>query len=227
MGRGGLALPVVTEGGFLRATRDGYDAIADDYDERFAGELGASPLARAMLAVFAELVQSGGGGAVAEVGSGPGRVTAQLDRLGLDVHGIDLSPRMVALARRTFPRLRFREGSMTALDLPDGALAGLAAWYSIIHIPPDRLAGVIGEFHRVLAPGGHLVVAFQVGDAPLHFDEAFGHRVDLDFRRLNPDHVAGLLERAGFTVQARMVRAPSGWESVPQAYLLAGKPPVG
>lgn len=215
------------EDGFVRATRDGYDAIADDYAQRFAGELEATPLARAMLAAFAELLRGDGGGAVAEVGSGPGWVTAHLDRLGLDVHGIDLSPRMVALARRTFPHLRFREGSMTALDLPDGALAGLVAWYSIIHISPGRLPDVAAEFHRALAPGGRLLVAFQVGDAPLHFDEAFGHRVDLDFHRLRPEQVAGLLERAGFTVQARLVRAPGGWESVPQAYLTAAKPPAG
>lgn len=215
----------MSEPEFLTATRDGYDAIAADYDERFAGEMRRLPLERAMLGVFAELVPAGGD--VVEVGSGPGRVTAYLHGLGVNVRGIDLSPRMVELARRTFPDLRFDVGSMTALDIPDEALAGLAAWYSIIHIPPDTLPEVVAEFHRVLAPGGRLLVAFQVGDAPLHFDEAFGHRVDLDFHRLAPDHVAGLLDRAGIPVQARLVRAPDAWESVPQACLLAAKPPAG
>ena len=73
--------------------------------------------------------------------------------------GVDLSPEMVALARRAHPGLRFDEGSMTALDLPDGALGGIVASYSIIHIPPERLPAVFAEFHRVLAPGGHMLVA--------------------------------------------------------------------
>jgi ubiquinone/menaquinone biosynthesis C-methylase UbiE len=62
---------------------------------------------------------------------------------------------MVAPARRSNPGLRFEEGSMTALDLPDGALGGIVAMYSIIHIPRERLPEVFAEFHRVLAPGGH------------------------------------------------------------------------
>ncbi|MFC8077988.1 class I SAM-dependent DNA methyltransferase [Streptomyces sp. NPDC057307] len=215
------------EPSYLRDTRAGYDAIAVDYDERFGSALDADPLGRAMLGTFAEYIQADGSGPVVEIGSGPGRVTAHLHGLGLDISGIDLSPAMVALARRTFPELRFEEGSMTDLDLPDGGLAGAVAWYSIIHIVPERLPLVFAQFHRVLAPGGHLLVAFQVGDEPLHFDEAFGHPVFLDFRRLSPDRVTELLSQAGFQVTARLVREPYRHQlssAVPQAHLLARKP---
>jgi hypothetical protein len=57
-----------------------------------------------------------------------------LNRLGLDAFGIDLSPGMIALARRTNPDLRFDVGSMLALDLPSASLGGILAYYSIIHI---------------------------------------------------------------------------------------------
>jgi hypothetical protein len=93
--------------------------------------------------------------------------------------------------------VRLDEGSMTALDLPDGALGGIAALYSIIHIPPERLPGVFAEFHRVLAPGGHLLRAFQVGDERRHLSEAFGRAVSVDAYRLPPDRVAELLGEAG------------------------------
>ncbi|WP_405617767.1 class I SAM-dependent DNA methyltransferase [Streptomyces sp. NBC_01508] len=211
------------EPSYLRDTRAGYDAIAVDYAERFESVLEVDPLGRAMLGTFAEYVQADGAGPVV----GPGRVTAHLHTLGLDISGIDLSPAMVALARRTFPELRFEEGSMTDLDLPDGSLAGAVAWYSIIHIVPEQLPLVFAQFHRVLAPGGHLLLAFQVGDEPLHFDEAFGHSVCLDFRRLSPDRIAELLNQAGFQVNARLVREPYGYElssAVPQAHMLARKP---
>ncbi|GAA2460264.1 class I SAM-dependent methyltransferase [Actinomadura vinacea] len=208
----------------LQTTRTFYDTIAEDYHDRAKTELDARPLDRAMLAAFAELAASAPG-PIAELGCGPGRITAHLHSLGLDdIFGIDLSPVMVAVARRSFPGLRFDEGSMTALDLKDGALGGIVAWYSLIHTPPEELPAVLAEFDRVLAPGAHLLVAFQVGDGPLHVEDAWGHPVSLDFNRLSPDHITGLLAQAGLTVDARLQREPTEKESAPQAFLLAHKP---
>lgn len=216
----------MTEPSYVTETRAGYDTIAAAYAERFKAELEAKPFDRAMLTAFAEIVRSAGSGEgqVVEVGSGPGRVTAYLHRLGAAISGIDLSPEMVALARRTYPDLRFDEGAMAALDLKDGALSGLVAWYSIIHTPPELLPSVFAEFDRVLAPGGHLLLAFQVGDEVLHFTEGFGHEVSLDFHRLSPDRVTEQLSQVGFVLQARLVREPDGSEKVPQAYLVFRKP---
>lgn len=75
---------------------------------------------------------------------------------------------MVAVARRTYPDLRFDKGSITAVDVADGVLGGIVAWYSIIHTPPRDLPAVFTEFHCALAPGGHLLLAFQAGDEPRH-----------------------------------------------------------
>ncbi|WP_344325801.1 class I SAM-dependent methyltransferase [Streptomyces macrosporus] len=212
----------MTELSWLSATRASYDAIAADYAEYAAGDPENRPLNRAVLVAFAEYVRAAGGGRVADVGCGPGRITALLHTLGVDAFGVDLSPAMVALARRTHPGLRFSEGTMTELDAADGSLAGLVAWYSVIHLPPKLLPDAFGEFHRVLAPGGHLLLAFQTGDEPLHLDEVFGHEISLDFHRLRPDHVAGLLDAAGFEVRARVLREPEE-ERTPQAFLLARK----
>ena len=100
------------------------------------------------------------------------------------------------------------------------------AWYSIIHTPPDELPVVFAEFRRVLAPGGYLLLAFQVGDEPLRLTEAFRHVVSLDFHRLQPDRVAQLLGEAGLAVLARLLREPEETEKVQQAYVLARKPPT-
>jgi SAM-dependent methyltransferase len=212
------------EPAYLRTTRAAYDAVAGDYAERFRTELEAKPLGRAMLAAFAELVRATGAGPVADIGCGPGRVTAHLHSLGVDAFGIDLSPAMVAVARRGHPGLRFDVGTMSALDLPDGALAGVVAWYSIIHTPPEQLPEAFAELHRVLAPGGRLLVAFQVRDEPVHVSEGFGRALALDFHPLSPELVCELLERAGFVVDARLVREPDATEKVPQAHLLARSP---
>jgi SAM-dependent methyltransferase len=115
----------MTDVRFLAATRDSYDALAAEHAAVVASELDDRLLDTALFGTFAELVKAGGGGPVADVGCGPGRVTILLSRLGLDAFGIDLSPGMLALARQAYPQLRFDEGSMLRLELPDGALAGL------------------------------------------------------------------------------------------------------
>ncbi|MCM0677024.1 class I SAM-dependent methyltransferase [Micromonospora phytophila] len=213
---------------FLRETRASYDAVATDYAEYVRDALNTNTWDRAFLAAFAETVRATGGGPVADVGCGPGRVTGHLHGLGLDVFGIDLSPAMVAQARRSHPGLRFDEGSMTGLNLPEGTLGGIVAWYSIIHVPDELLPAAFAGFHRALAPGGHLALAFQVGDEPLHLTEALGHPVDLTFHRRQPDRVAALLAAAGLEVRARLLREPERYagvlEKTPQAYLLARRP---
>jgi SAM-dependent methyltransferase len=213
----------VTEPDFIRQTRASYDAIAADYAQAFEGELAGKPFEKAVLAAFAEHVHAGGGGPVVEAGSGPGQTMAHLHALGLDVTGVELSPRMVELARAAYPGLRFTEGSMTALDAADGSLGGLVAMYSIIHIPEPLLPGVFAEFHRVLRPGGQLLVVFQVGDAPRHLTERFGHPIALDYFWRQPDQVAGLLASAGLPVHARLVREPDAAEKAPRALFMARK----
>ena len=218
----------MSEPDFLSATRSSYDTVAADYAGRFRHELASRPLDRAMLTAFAEFVQAAGAGPVADVGCGTGRVTALLAGLGLTVSGIDLSPQMVATARREHPRLRFEVGSMLSLGLPDGALGGVLAWYSTIHVPDGRLPDAFAEFRRVLAPGGYLLLGFQAGDEPLHMTEALGHPISLDFHRRQPGQVATLLGRAGLDLCARVLREPDSNPQFPertqQAFVLARRP---
>lgn len=203
----------------LQDTRTAYDAVASLYAERFSTMLDTRPLERGMLAAFAERVRDTG--PVADIGCGPGNLTAHLHTLGVVTFGIDLSPEMVTLARQAHPDLRFDEGSMTALDLEDGVLGGILAHYSVIHTPPDQLPAVLAEFHRALAPGGHLLIGFFAGADPL--PQEFDHKVTLAYR-WSPDSLADLLRRAGLVEAARLVREPYEDERFQQAQLLAVKP---
>lgn len=205
----------------LQATRAAYDTVAADYARLLRDLLAGSTWDRAVLAAFAELVAAAGPGPVADVGCGPGRPTAHLEGLGLDVLGLDLSPGMLAVARRDLPGRRFVEASMTALPLPDGVLAGALAWYSLIHVPPPDVPDVLRELRRVLRPGGELLLAFQAGDEHRRTEQAYGHAVSLDAWRLRPERVEEQLAEAGLAVHARLLRGPEAPETVPQAYLLA------
>ncbi|AJW39749.1 methyltransferase [Rhodococcus sp. B7740] len=199
-------------------TRSAYDTVAESYADLVRDELDGRHLEHGLLATFAARVPSG---SVLEVGCGSGRVTAELHRLGLDVAGMDLSPNMIEVARREHPHLRFGVGSMEALDAGDSSVAGIVAWYSIIHTPPAHLPAVFAELHRVLMPNGPLLLAFQSGDQRVRLEHVYGHSVSYDAYRLDPEAVAGMLVDADFEVDVRVHRAPMGHEPTPQAYLLA------
>jgi SAM-dependent methyltransferase len=117
---------------------------------------------------------------------------------------------------------------MLALDLPDGAVDGVLAWYSTIHVPNERLPDAFAEFCRVLAPGGYALLGFQVGDEPVRLEQALGHRVALDFHQRQPERIAELLGQAGLVVRARLLREADVdgdfTERTQQAFVLARKP---
>jgi SAM-dependent methyltransferase len=214
----------VTEASYLSTTRTAYDAVAVRYAELFENYLADLPLDRALIAAFAELVRAADAGPVADLGCGPGYVTAHLGGLGLNAFGVDLSPTMIELAREAYPDLRFEVGSMTALDIGDEALGGVLAWYSTIHTPPEELPAVLTEFHRVLAPGGHLLLAFfQADDDAEVLAQPFDHKVTPGYR-WSLDGAAELLRKAGFTESARLSREPNEDERFPRGHLLVRKP---
>ena len=191
----------------LPATRDAYDAVAARYAQQFTDTLRDRPLERALLAAFAESVRAGGEGEVADLGCGPGHVTAHLRGLGLRAFGVDASPAMIGLAREANPDLRFEVGSMAALDIADGALGGVLSRYSIIHTPPQDLPSVVAEIARVLAPGGQLLISCFATDDPAIPTQSFDHSVVTAYR-WSPDHLAGLLRDVGVSEVARVLCEP-------------------
>jgi SAM-dependent methyltransferase len=201
----------------LAATAQAYNAAAARYADFVRSELDHLPLDRSVLTAFAEYVRAAGAGPVADLGCGPGRITAYLRDLGLDALGLDLSPAMIDLARGTYPGLRFDVGSMDALALPDGELGGIVSWYSIIHAVPAELPAYFAEFARVLAEGGFLLAAFfESGGGPV---TAFDHKVAPAF--LWPvDDLAALAGQAGFAEVGRMLREPREQERFRRGHLL-------
>jgi SAM-dependent methyltransferase len=93
--------------------RQSYDAVAEECVACFREELAGKPLNRALLACLAEEAEDGA--PVADLGCGPGHVAAWLAGRGVASVGIDLSPAMIAVGRRDYPRVEFREGDFLGL----------------------------------------------------------------------------------------------------------------
>lgn len=211
---------------YLAAVRESYDTVAADYFEQVKSPAELDPLSRGMLNVFAEVVRTAGRGAVADLGCGPGKVTAHLAEQGVSAFGIDLSPAMVELARKAYPDLDFSVGSMTSLPIEDNELGGILAYYSTHHTPPRLLPVVFSEFYRTLAPGGCLMLAGHVGAGRhLRPTQAYGgHPVSYESHLLPPDRIVELLNQAGLVITARLVEEPGEGAKRTVATLLARKP---
>lgn len=206
---------------FEKALVESYDAVAEAYADGFTADLASKVLDRAMLTAFAEHVRPG---PVADVGCGPGQVAAYLLERGVHTIGVDLSPGMVEVARARNRGLEVHLASMLELPFEQEHLAGLVAFYSLIHLPAAKRAEAYAEFFRVVRQGGWVLVAFHAGDEVRHLDSWLDRPVSVDFYALQAHEVADGLRTAGFVLDATLIRGPyPGEVDTDRAYLLARK----
>lgn len=204
--------------------RASYDRVADEYAQRIFDELQYKPLDRQLLDRLAAGVPAGG--IICDLGCGPGHIARYLRDRGAQVRGVDLSAQMIDQARRLNPDIEFQPGNMLALDVADEAWAGIAAFYSIIHVPRAEVVAALIELKRVLQPGGLLLVAFHLGTEVLHLDEWWGQPVSADFVYFQAPEMQAYLQAAGFQIEDLIERPPYPEVEHPshRAYILARKP---
>lgn len=205
-----------------------YDSVAKRYAEEIGDELAGKPVDRAWLNLMVELAA---GGILADVGCGPGHVTAYLAEQGARVVGIDVSPGMVAVASARYQGIGFEIGSLPALPCGESSWSGAVCAYSIIHLEPRQRPAAFAELARVIAPGGWLLLSFHIDDDAHAVGQIervtdwWGEKVELEFHYLDPDAVAAEVEQAGFAVMAVTRRRP--WQGAEhpsrRCHLLAQK----
>jgi uncharacterized protein len=205
--------------------RAAYDAVAATYADELLDELDALPFERWLLD---RVIAHANGRPVVEVGSGPGHVTAYLADRDADATGVDLSPEMVAEARRRFPHLTFEVGDLRRLGRPPASSgwAAVLGWYSLIHLAASELPEAISALTRPLDPGGWLVLALHAGEEISHVDELLGHEVNLDYVLHDPAYIVSVVEGAGLTDTEWYLRGPitSRAETTRRLYVIGRTP---
>lgn len=201
-----------------------YDPVAGEYARQFQDEMDQKPFDRKMLDWLIEKVS--GIGPICDLGCGPGQIARYLHRQGAATCGIDLSQEMVNHAQRLNPEIPFQQGNMLALTgVPDEAYGGIAAFYSIIHIPREQVVDALRELKRVLRWQGVLLVTFHIGQDIVHLDEWWDKPVSLDFVFFTTAEMRGYLQAAGFAWEEAIEREPYIGVEHPsrRAYLFARK----
>lgn len=198
---------------------DSYDRNSQRYLDHVGSELEHASVARASLRLFAELVCPGA--TTLDAGCGPGHVSAFLASNGLNVCGIDISPKMIDLARAGFPDIAFQAGHMADLPVDNCSVEAVVSRHSVIHTDPERLGEVFAEFARVLTPGGRLFLSFFAADHVRDHGQAFDHAVCTAYQ-LDPNCISELLAGYGLEEEVRLVRRPRADErQIPHATLFA------
>ena len=148
---------------------------------------------------------------VFEIGCGPGELSERIAReLGADVVAVDISPRMVDLARAR--GVDARVGDVQQLPFEDGEFDCAVAAWMLFHVPDLDLG--VRELARVLRPGGRLVAATNGGQ---HLEELWALvgepsvPAGVSFRR---ETGAAALEPHFARVERRDV---DGWVTFPDA----------
>jgi len=220
-----VALPVVDGATRDERVRTSYAAVAGVYADHLIEEFADQPFESWLLGRIAALA---GQHPVVEVGCGPGHITAFLAAAGADASGIDLTPEMVAEARRRFPEGEYAVGDLRQLMRPvtDSGWGAVLAWYSLIHLAPAELPEAVAALSRPVLPGGFLAVALQAGAGVQTFTSWHDLEVDVDLFLHEPKAVLAAASAAGLVDLEWYHRGPIAArdETSERFYLLARKP---
>ena len=154
-----------------------------------------------------------------DAGCGTGIPNAgRMVEIGFEVVGIDISRTMIATAQKNVPSGTFRRMNMSKIDFPSESFDGVISCYAIIHNPRETHAGIFRSFHRILKPGGAMLVSV----ASWAWEEVADYLgVDMFWSHYDPAKSQSLITDAGFDVVfARDVE--SGGEK--HHWVLARKP---
>ena len=201
-----------------------YDSVAREYTEAFSGEHEKKPKDREILLRFSQEI--GDKRPVWDLGCGPGQTAGYLKSLGVEISGLDLSEKILEQARKIHPGTEFRRGNILELEFEDGSIAGVVAFYAIVHFTKEQVEKTFREVFRVLKRGGLLLCTYHVGEETIHIDEFLGKKIDIDFMFFTADFISSCLRDSGFDRIEIIEREPYPeleYESR-RAYVFAVKP---
>ncbi len=192
-------------------TRQAYNLVARKYHELFHNEMNQKEYDRKFLGRFASYFKKDS--LICDAGCGPsGHIGRYLFDRGIPVLGVDIADRCIELAREYNPLMRFERCDMGELPFDNETFDGVIAYYSIIDTPKCQVGRFFREFHRVLKPGGHLLVAVKAGTTEGYLTELLGIETEIYFSLFTQEEIRRYYEAENFSLEFLEQRNPYDFE---------------
>lgn len=198
-----------------------YDIAAKFYADMCFYELYDKPLDKKLYDLFFERVVNKG--TAIEIGCGPGEIANYLKMKGLDIIGLDISSKMIEVAKKINPFIDFRIGDVFDLKYNDDSIAGIVAPYLIVNFKLDDISKVFSEIYRVLIDKGQLLISFHSGGQELEINDFFVKGNTIPFTYFDSDTIRDRLVNSGFKIIEYINRMPYEGEVTTRTYIFAEK----
>jgi len=193
-------------------TRQAYNLAAAKYHDLFHNEINEKEYDRMLLDLFANMMKPFP--LICDAGCGPsGHIGKYLQEKGINVMGVDISDRCVELAKLHNPETQFLCEDISQLSFPEQHFDGIVSYYSIINTPKKYVNRILTEFHRVLKPGGYLLVAVKEGFDEGFINELIGIEAEIYFSFFSESEIRKFYSDNGFELVFIETRNPYDFES--------------
>jgi len=150
-------------------------------------------------------------GNVLDLGCGSGRDAKTFSELGYRITGIDLSKKMIDVAKLNAPLAKFKCMDIRQLNFQNESFDGLWAVASLLHLPRRDVPGCLAECYRVLKTGGLIYVGVKQGRGnTFQPDKRYGKDSFKLYTLFQRQELERLMNSAGFQIVADFSADPRG-----------------
>lgn len=191
--------------------RSAYNLAAQRYHDLFHNELTEKQYDRNLLDAF--VARFAKDSLICDAGCGPSaHIGRYVSDKGIKVVGVDISEKCVELARHYNPEMQIEWGDIAKLTFNAGLFDGVISYYSIIHTPKKYAASIFDEFHRILKPGGYILVAVKAGASEGYVTDLLGIKTEVYFALFSETEIVHYFEQSGFRMEFLDKRNPYDFE---------------
>lgn len=132
---------------------------------------------------------------------GPGRDSAYFSGKGFQVVGVDLSEKLLEIARKKSPKVEFYKQDLRSLTFPENSFDAIWACASLVHLKRTEVPIVLDTFYSLLKPDGVLFVLVKEGKGEADVKENLSSGVTRHFTYFGQNELQKMLESAKFVIQ--------------------------
>jgi len=181
-----------------------YDSAHQDYHDQYRNELSVKPYDKVFLTRFSTMIEKDA--KVLDIGCSSSAQQAQFFRdTGFRTTSIDLSEKCIATAKANFKGIHFIQMDMLEMNFESDSFDAINAFYSIIHIPDEKIEELFFDLNRILKLNGKIAIAVHTGNFSGFFEE---NGMSIFYQTYTQDKLKYLIDKFGFRMLEIQERQP-------------------